>query len=366
MQTLADRLDERVRAGNLRRLRVGGCGLIDFASNDYLGLAKSPFLAEMIAHEVANSGNAFNGSAGSRLLTGNTAYAELLEEHIASFHGVEAALLFNCGYMANAGLVSAVASKGDTVIFDVQVHASTYDGIALSRCRAVPFRHNDIEHLKRRLQTHAGKGNIYICIESTYSTDGSTAPLKDICNLSDIYNARLIIDEAHTIGVTGPQGCGSVASAGVIEHVFAVVATYGKALGVHGAAVLGSRSLKQYLINYSRPFIYTTALPFQALAAIKCAYDLFPKLDRERAAICRLMQAFPNTPSHIQTVQIPGNQAVQSMSKRLEEAGFDVRALTSPTVRRGREALRICLHAYNTPNQVEHLMKAIEHFQRVS
>ncbi len=326
------RLLKRESESNLRQL-------VDFASNDYLGLSRK------------------FGATGSRLLTGNSKLAEELETAIAAFHGYETGLIFNCGYMANLGLLSAVAESDDTIIYDAHVHASTKDGIALSRAKAFPFRHNDLEHLEKRL-----KRNCFVCVESIYSTDGSKAPLREICSLVSRYGAHLIVDEAHAVGVYGPEGRGLVAEQGLMPHVFAQVVTFGKALGTFGAIVLGSRRLTQGLLNFSRPFIYTTALPYPILAAIKRSYELFPKLELERQQLRALSEFFQNE-SVIQAVTIPGNGAVKEASKKLLERGFDVRPLLSPTVQRGKECLRICLHAFNTQTQVLELTRWLTSLQ---
>lgn len=337
-------LTKRKQAGNLRRLEKP-LPLIDFASNDTLGLAKSPLLKQAVMEEISKFEGI--GSTGSRLLTGNSAYAEDLEASIARFHGYEAALLFNCGYMANMGLLSAVADSRDTILFDAAIHASARDGIKLSRAKALPFRHNDLEHLEQRLKNSAG-GKCFVCIESIYSTDGSKAPLAEISRLADEYGARLIVDEAHAVGVYGLEG------RGLAPPVFAKIVTFGKALGVFGACVLGSHQLKEALINFANPMIYTTALPFPVLAGIKCSYELFPKMNNERKHLLSLSP----TGTHILALPVEGNREAKERSKLLKEKGFDVRPLLSPTVRKGQEILRVCLHAYNTKDELDELFSS--------
>lgn len=340
---LEKQLLKRKKMGNYRELKTIS-PLIDFASNDYLGLAKT-------------QQNHYGGSTGSRLLTGNTNLAQELEGHIAQFHGYEAGLLFNCGYMANVGLISTVASPQDHIIFDAHVHASTHDGILLSKAKAFPFRHNDLEHLEKRLKACIGKGERFICIESIYSTDGSKAILNEIYNLAKRYQAQLIIDEAHAVGVCGPQGGGLVNF-----EAFAKVVTFGKALGAHGAIVLGSKKLIEALINFSHPFIYTTALPRVSLESIKSSYQQFPSLDKERKHLLHLIK-LSGSESHIFSIKITGNEAVKKASKELAETGFDVRPLLSPTVRRGQEVLRIALHAFNTENELTKLLHLLECYE---
>lgn len=363
---LENRLLKRTRFGNLRKLQTIQPP-IDFSSNDYLGLARSPQLATSVFQEWEMHLSYLNGlgSTGSRLLTGNSTYAQSLEEKIAKFHGYEAGLLFSCGYMANVGLLSAITNQESVILFDAAVHASTHDGIRLSRTKAFPFRHNDLEHLESRLKTCSSQGDRFICIESIYSIDGSIAPLTEISRLAREYGAHLIVDEAHAVGACGPKGSGLVAEHNLTTHVFAQVTTCGKALGTYGAIVLGNHVLKEALINFATSYIYTTALPFQTLAAIKCSYDLFPEMDRERERLQKLIQIFrksypSSSMSHIQSVLIEGNKAVKYAAQAIVKQGFDVRPLMSPTVQRGHEMLRVCLHAFNTKDE---LMQLINHLQ---
>lgn len=363
---LENRLLKRKELGNLRALKIIQ-PIIDFSSNDYLGLARSPLLATSVFQEWEMHLSHLNGlgSTGSRLLTGNSLYAQELEEKIAKFHGYEAGLLFSCGYMANMGLLTAITNKKSTIFFDVAVHASTHEAIRLSRSPAFSFRHNDLRSLENRLKNGSSQGDRFICIESIYSTDGSTAPLTEISQLAREYEAHLIVDEAHAVGVCGPKGRGLVADHNLMDHVFAQVITFGKALGTYGALVLGNHTLKQALINFAISYIYTTALPFQTLAAIKCSYDLFPEMDQERGHLQKLIQTFrafypSSSMSHIQSVQIQGNKAVKYAAQALVKQGFDVSPLMSPTVQRGHEVLRVCLHAFNTDDELARLINHIQ------
>lgn len=352
---MLEKLARREKDGNMRILRTMP-SLIDFASNDYLGLARSGKQANNILQELA-SGISF-GSTGSRLFTGNSQYAEDLEKTIADFHGYENGLLYNCGYMANIGLLPAVTSQRDIILYDAHIHASTLEGIRLSHARAYPFKHCDLDHLESRLKRCHNKGERFICIESIYSTSGAKADLLNICILAERYSAKLIVDEAHATGVCGPFGKGLIAGNEVQKHVFAQVVTFGKALGVHGAIVMGSNVLKQVLVNFSRSFIYTTALPHYSLAAIQCSYRLFPTLDAERAHLRKLGERFQQS-SHIQSLRMVGNNAVRQLADRLADHGYHVSALMSPTVKRRNESLRINLHAFNTMDEVEGLLKII-------
>ncbi|MBA2727230.1 MAG: pyridoxal phosphate-dependent aminotransferase family protein, partial [Parachlamydiaceae bacterium] len=226
-------------------------------------------------------------------------------------------------------------------------------------------RHNDLNHLEKRLIETSAKGCRYICVESVYSTDGSIAPLKDFCALAKRYRAQLIIDEAHAVGVIGPEGKGLISALELEKEIFAMVATFGKGPGTYGAIVLGSVILKEFLINFARPVIYTTALPFYNLTGIECSYALFPNLENERRHIHKLIKIFRNaypeaSMTHIQSIKVKGNQQAIEASQHLAEKGFDVRALLSPTVRRGQERLRVCLHAFNTEEEVKALLTGMD------
>jgi 8-amino-7-oxononanoate synthase len=363
---LEEKLQRRKNLKNLRQLQVAP-PLMDFASNDYLGLARSSTLSELVVKEVGLHATRLNGlgSTGSRLLTGNCFYAQDLEERIAAFHGYEAGLIFNCGYMANVGLFSAIMDSKDLVFFDASSHASTRDGIRLSRAKAYAFRHHDMAHLEKRLKNAYGSRNRFICVESIYSTDGSRSTLQEICELAMKYEAHLIVDEAHATGICGPGGRGVLAELNLTAQVFAQITTFGKALGVHGAIVMGSCTLKQALINFSNAYIYTTALPLHSLAAIKCAYDLLPKLDLERIHVAKLINIFHHTSlnrsqTHIQSIPIQGNQEAKYAADKLSQEGFDIRPLLSPTVQRGHEMLRISLHAFNTEDEVKLLIHHLD------
>ncbi len=344
--------------------------LIDLSSNDYLGFARSQKLRESIDREwqkMAEEASGFtSASINSRLVTGNREYCEQLEYDIARFHRAEAGLIFNTGYMANLGLVSSLTDDGDTILYDLNVHASLQDGMRLSGAHCLPFRHNDCNHLEKKLK--ACQGKTYVCIESIYSFDGTQAPLKKIAEICHQYNASLIVDEAHATGITGENGEGLVCQHNLENEVFARVHPFGKALGSHGAIVLGSKVLRSHLINFARSFIYSTALPPQVLAGIKCAYERLPLASGERqqlemlkikfAEFARSFQIFlpfPESPSIF--FPVGDGQKTKALSNSLASAGIDVKPILSPTVKRGKECLRICLHAFNTEDEIFHLLR---------
>ncbi|HTB07266.1 MAG TPA: 8-amino-7-oxononanoate synthase [Bacteroidia bacterium] len=357
-------LQKREEQGALRHLSVQD-SKIDFCSNDYIGFAHSEALYKRTVQKMEQL-NKLNGSGGSRLLAGNSSYAEELESRLTRIHEAQAAIIFNSGYDANVGLFSSVPARGDTILYDELVHASIHDGIRLSRADSFSFRHNDIAHLQERLQ-HA-KGNIFVAVESIYSMDGDSAPLKDLSEICNSNNASLIVDEAHATGVFG---LGLTQQLKLQDKVFARVHTFGKAMGCHGAVILGSSVMIQYLINYARSFIYTTALPLHSLVTIDCAYTL---LEHSKDVVVTLLDNIKHfreqaskvggewieSSSAIQSLIVPGNENVKKLAMALQAHNFDVRPIRSPTVAKGKERLRICLHSYNTFAQIDELMSRLK------
>lgn len=365
---IENRLQERRAAGSLRSLKPES-ELADLCSNDYLGFARSAVLKEMTDAEVNKFQTARNGSTGSRLLTGNTMYAEELEQQVASFHKSESGLIFNSGYDANLGLFSSLLQRGDTIILDELIHASIIDGARLSYANRYSFKHNDLQSLEEKLKL--AKGNCYVAIESIYSMDGDTAPIAEIIALTEKYNANLIVDEAHAVGL---YPAGIVAALGLQDRIFARLVTFGKALGCHGAIVLGNNLLRNYLINFARSFIYTTAAPFHQLVAIRMAYQLLAGAEEQVARLKGNIGLFKqkiiadsNYPliesdSAIQCLVLKSNDKAKEMASRLQQAGLDVRAILHPTVPLGTERLRICLHAFNTEAEITLLVDTINQY----
>jgi len=362
---LSRKLKERETQDALRRLRLPE-GKVDLCSNDYLGVVRNGLLE----HEELMTDA--HGSGGSRLLAGNNPLVEETERSIAAFHAARAALVYNSGYDANVGLLSSVPQRGDVILYDSLSHASIRDGIRLSLAQAYGFAHNDLQELEKRLRTarDAGGGGktVFVVTESVFSMDGDMAPLREMAELCRQFDAQLIVDEAHATGVVGPKGEGLVQELGLVDECFARVHTFGKAVGCHGAAVLGSTLLRDYLINFSRSFIYTTALPPSSVRAIARAYALLPRLDEERERLRLLIDMFRQTPigwerldssTPIQVVIVPGNTAVKALAHRLQGAGLDVRPILSPTVEKGKERLRIVLHAFNTEEEIEKLTRPL-------
>ena len=361
---LHKKLEERRQQNVFRNLKLP-LAQVDFCSNDYLGIVKNDLL-KSAGRSGPNTGHK-TGSTGSRLLTGNYALIEETEKFIASFHKSEAGLIFNSGYDANLGLLSSVPGRGDTVLYDYLSHASIRDGIRLSLANSISFLHNDINDLEKKLQR--AKGNIFVVTESVFSVDGDLCPLLQLVELCEKYNANLIIDEAHATGVIGSRGEGLVQSSELENRIFARVHTFGKACGVHGAVILGSQNLRDYLINFARPFIYSTALPEETISRIRKSYEIFPLLDKDRENLRLLVNQFQNASlvferlnsmTPIQGIVIPGNEKVKLVAEQLQRGGLDVRPIIYPTVPKGRERLRIVLHAFNTQQEVQCLVKSLE------
>jgi 8-amino-7-oxononanoate synthase len=364
------KLNQRREENTYRSLQILS-GALDFCSNDYLGFAHDPVLQKKIQLEFDNELK-ISGSTGSRLLSGNSAYAESLEQMIADFHQADAALLTNSGFDANYGLLSALPYKGDTIIYDELVHASIHDGLRMSKADSTRFGHNNLVELDEKLS--AAKGLKYVVVESVYSMDGDFAPLEAIARLCEKYEAGLIVDEAHATGIFGKNGAGCVQALNLQGRCLARVHTFGKALGAHGAVILGSEDLKSFLVNYCRPFIFSTALPRHTLAAIQCAYQFLPEVESRRKKLFQLAGLFekhytsrkgfellPGN-SAIKSILIPGNEAVKQFAERIQQHGFDVRPIVYPTVAKGAERIRICIHSFNTEQEVIKLAELINTF----
>ncbi len=361
-------LDKRKAEHNFRALSLPNNNLIDFSSNDYLGFAKSAELKEVKDVIVKEYQINQQGSTGSRLITGNSVIHTDCEKEVAAFHHAEKALLFNSGYDANVGLLSSVPQRGDVVLYDELCHASIIDGIRLSFANTYKFRHNDLVHLEELLAKQKDAETVYVVTESVFSMDGDCALLKEITDLCKQYNAHLIVDEAHAIGVYGEQGRGLCNQLGIEQDCFARVYTYGKAMGAHGACVVGSTDLYDYLVNFARSLIYTTALPASSVALVMASYKLLQNTKqiqvlKENISLFNEL-TLPiedkiNSTSAIHCFVIKGNENVIQASKGLISKDLDVRAIKSPTVKEGSERLRICLHSTNTKQELTQLAEAL-------
>ena len=371
---LYDKLEKREQNNALRKLPVSNA-LIDFASNDYLGFANSEEIFNKTHQYLLENNIKINGATGSRLISGNHNLYQITEDFIANFHQSETALIFNSGYDANVGFFSSVPQRNDVILYDELCHASIRDGILMSNAKSYKFQHNDFENLEKLITTQLETRNskpetFYVVTESVFSMDGDSPNLEELVTLCEKYNCFLVIDEAHALGVFGNHGEGLLQSQVLQDKVFARIMTFGKGLGCHGAAILGSSALKSYLINFARSFIYTTGLSPHSVATILMAYQ---KLKTEKEAIENLRNniqffnqekmlfglkpLFVYSKSAIQCAIIPGNEKVKSIANQLQNNGFDVKPILSPTVPEGQERLRFCLHSYNSQKEISEVLQ---------
>jgi 8-amino-7-oxononanoate synthase len=377
-KSLNQKLQQREQNNALRNLPIAN-DLIDFASNDYLGFANSEEIFNKTHQYLIDKNIKVNGATGSRLISGNHNLYPITEDFIANFHQSESALIFNSGYDANVGFFSSVPQRNDIILYDELCHASIRDGIAMSNAKAYKFQHNafdDLESKIFKLQTSNSElTTIYVVTESVFSMDGDSPNLEELVGICEKYNCNLVIDEAHALGVFGDLGQGLVQYQKLHGKVFARIITFGKGLGCHGAAILGSHNLKNYLVNFARSFIYTTGLSPHSVATILTAYQHL-KLNKVQIEKLKSNNAFFNqqkiqlglkplfvySKSAIQCAIIPGNEKVKSIANQLQEKGFNVKAILSPTVPEGQERLRFCLHSYNTENEITDILQLFSTF----
>ncbi len=371
-KNLQSKINERLKENALRSLTVQ-LPLIDFSSNDYLGYAKNTELAQLTHELLINQNILQNGSTGSRLLSGNHKLYKLAEETLSSHYDAEAALIFNSGYDANIGFFSCIPQRGDIILYDEFIHASIRDGIKISLAKGYKFSHNDTVNLKALLERHAGSGEIYVVTESVFSMDGDSPDLVRITEICEQFRAHLIVDEAHAVGILGKDGKGLVYENDLQKRVFARLVTFGKALGCHGASILGGEDLKNYLVNYARSLIYTTALPPHGIASIIIAHEEVLRA-KERNKLVKNITSFHtlinnrlttnliDSFSAIKSIVIEGNTKVKTIAHKIKEEGYDVKPILSPTVPRGSERLRFCLHSYNTQQEISDVLRLLAKF----
>ncbi|KAF6827399.1 8-amino-7-oxononanoate synthase [Colletotrichum musicola] len=428
-RVFADLLARREAKDQLRRLTLVPPGAADFSSNAYLSLSTHPetrrrYLARIQAHlgpcgvgdrdpdaapEDVNSapGPSLLGSGGSRLLDGNMTLAGSLEEDIAAFHRGPAGLLFNSGFDANVGLFGCAPQPGDIIIYDELIHASVHDGMKMGRAaRKIAFTHNAVEPVETTgngqpgslsevlsaltrgndgREVREGARNVFVAVEGIYSMDGDVAPLKGIVECVERYlpigNGLVVVDEAHSTGLLGERGRGLVCDLGLEDRVWARVHTFGKAMSCAGAIVICSPTTRSYLINYARSLIYTTALPFTALASIQTTYDfiaeglskpllrhLWSLVDRTHQLLLDLCSQYRPAPGLLFLIAAKPRSPIiplftsdpRSLARHCQQRGFMIRPIVAPTVPAGSERVRICLHAGNTVQQVQGLVSAIE------
>lgn len=402
METAISRtLDKRRSQSTIRQLTTNGPDSVDFSSNDFLSLASNTELRDNFIEELQRGPTA-TGSGGSRLLDGNSTYAEDLERQIATFHIAPAGLLCNSGFDANVGLFSCLPQPGDIIIYDEFIHASVHDGMRLSRAdKCICFVHNDVSALRSVLEqcmledvaVQDGRKNVFIAVETVYSMDGDVAPLKDIVSVLKstlpAKNGHLVVDEAHSTGVYGSRGRGLVCELGLESEVTVRLHTFGKALACNGAILLCSPLIRQYLLNYARTIIYTTFMSYPALAAIRASYSYMA--DGKTEVLAEHLRSLI-TALHVRLLALQDSLALDSMHNGVSSIsgllrvpkdcpqspifpvlssepkalaaycqcnGLVVRGIVPPTVPVGTERIRICLHAGNTMQQIDDLVTTI-------
>lgn len=412
-------LARRGSLGRLRRLSPPeslGLGAADFSSNDYLSLSSSPDVQQAFLARLRHSSLRL-GSGGSRLLDGNSSLAESVEKRIASFHDAEAALLFTSAFDANVGLLSCAPQPDDVVLHDELIHASVHDGLRFSRAgKRIAFQHQSVvcgppaasnaegihpeagsgppsldEALRALVagdgDVGAGRRNVFICVEGIYSMDGDVLSLPKLIATMDkhlpAHNGYVIVDEAHSVGVLGPLGRGIVAESApaLQQRVWARVLGFGKAMGCVGGVVLCSEVVRDYLVNYARTLIYTTAMSHLNLVALDVVYDCVASGQaenrRERLAglvklahqqLLAISRAQARDRSYIHVGEyVPRSPIIPVLTRRArslarfcQKRGFLVRPVVSPTVPEGKERVRVCLHAHNTAKEVLGVGRAVE------
>ncbi|KAJ5887702.1 8-amino-7-oxononanoate synthase [Penicillium taxi] len=391
VSSLSAALTRREAKSARRKLTILPKTAIDFSSNDFLSLSQSPVFRGKFLSHVNNAPESFPfASGGSRLLDGNSAYTEELERFVAKFHEAPTALLFNSGYDANVGILSSIPQPGDVILYDEFIHASSHEGMRLSRAGTTKkfphscpngFREVLLRQVSSDPKIADGTRNVLIVIESIYSMDGDIAPIREFVQIVDDLlpcgNGYFIVDEAHATGVLGPRGAGVVQELGIQDRMLIRVHTFGKALACHGAMVLCGPEIRDYLINYARSLIYTTALGFPFLASIRTAYELLSsgemtKLQdrvqeligylRQRLDSLQITQSTVFKVAHFPTSPIISllTSHPRQLAAACQKEGYIVRAIMSPTVPEGTERVRVCMHAGNTKTEIDGLVQNIQ------
>ena len=347
------RVERVVTARGGAEVVVDGRTLVNFASNDYLGLALDPRLAAAAAAAESQHGT---GAGASRLISGHTAITVELEAALAAWLGVESTRLFNSGYAANTGVVPALAGPGDVIFSDERNHASLIDGCRLSRAQVVVYRHADLTDLEQGLRSVTRRRR-FVVTESVFSMDGDVAPLEELVGLAHGYGAAVVVDDAHALGVLGHRGAGL----GVAAGADVVIATLGKSVGSAGAFVAGSRSLADFLWNRARTLIFSTGLTTgtqaAALEGVRIASG--PEGDERRRRLRDGVARLGPSPAAIVPVVLGDDRAAVAAAARLEALGYWVPAIRPPTVAEGSSRLRVTLSAAHSTEQIDALVEAL-------
>ncbi len=349
------------------KIRIGDRTYLNFSSNDYLNLARHPDVVAKAAEALRVAGS---GATASRLVTGTLAWHEELEQKLARYKGYPCALLFGSGFLANVGTIPALMGKNDHIFADKLVHASIVDAVTLSRAKLYRFRHNDIEHLEQLLKKNVTSGRRLIVTESVFSMDGDLAPLQDIAHVAQRHGAMVMVDEAHATGVFGPKGSGLVRELGLEPLVNIALGTLSKAFGGYGGFVTCSNSVRAFLINHARSFIYSTALPppvvaaaLGALQVVEESSDLGAQLVNNAAAFRNRLEEgglnTGNSASQIIPVMVGENSKTLAISQKLREHGIIGVAIRPPTVPQGTARIRLSVTLAHTWEDLQHVAQVI-------
>jgi len=355
-----------IETGCFSHISINGCNYLNFCSNNYLALNGHPLIAKAMKNAIDRWGTS---SGASRLIVGNINLFEEAEERLARFKNTESALIFPSGYQANVTVISTLASEEDDIFSDQLNHASIIDGCRLSKAKLSVYRHRDANHLETLLKKSKSKKKV-IVTDGVFSMDGDIAPLKEISELADKYDTVVIVDDAHATGVVGENGRGTLELFGLNKENIMVLGTGGKALGVGGAFFCCPAVVKQYLINKSRGFIYTTA-PVPAIpAGLMASLEVLKLEPYRRQKLIELSNYFHNrlksegfltseSPSHIIPLIIGDNERVLSLAKLLQEKGVYVKPIRRPTVPKGTERLRFSLTSEHTKEDIDRVIDII-------
>lgn len=369
---LSPKIKQRIE-NNALPSRTEKSHLVDFSSSDYLGFSKSETILKQTSQVLLTQDRVQTGATGSRLFSGNHPLYQVTEDFIATFHEAGSALIFNSCSDANVGFFRSIPQQGDLIVYDELCHASLRDGIRLSNAKSLKFLHNDFEDLEEIILKHTAEtASIYIVTESVFSMDGDAPNLEHLVAVSQRNHCRLVIDEAHALGVFGDKGQGLVQELKLQDQVFARIINFGNGLGCDGAVILGPQELKHDLNNFLHSFRKAVTLPAHSVATILTAYqnlesqndeieklrDVISHLNQEKQQV-GLKLIFVRSKSAIQSAILPGNENVKNIALKLEQNGFDIKAILSPAVPQGQERLRFCLHSFNSKEEVSKVLSIL-------